>query len=69
MIALVSVDDWFTLGVYLGVEYHTLEKIREDHLQTDWQYNHRIIDAWLKRFVDCTKHKLSTALRYISYSM
>ena len=27
MTALVSVIDWFTLGVYLGVEYHTPKKI------------------------------------------
>ena len=59
---LVSVVDWFTLGVYLGVKYHTLEEIRIDHSEHASHCTYMLI-AWLRNSEDtCTKHQLSIAL-------
>ena len=60
MTALASVDDWFTLGLILGVECDTLERIRsdnKDHCKLD------MLVAWLRSAETCTKHQLSLALR------
>ena len=69
MTALVSVVDWFTLGVYLGVEYHTLEEIRiqrRDHVS---HCKSDMLIAWLKSSKEpCTKHQLSNALWYTTHS-
>ena len=68
MTALVSVVDWFTLGVYLGVEYHTLEEIREDHRSVG-HCKLNMLKAWLRTSEEtCTKSHLSTALWNITHS-
>ena len=68
MTALVSVVDWFTLGVYLGVKLHILEEIREDHSTTSQRKLNMLI-AWLRSSEElCTKQKLMTALWYITHS-
>ena len=67
MTALVSVVDWFTLGVYLGVKVHILEEIRVDHSTTS-QCKLNMLIAWLRSSEEpCTKQKLMTALWYITY--
>ena len=70
MTALVSVVDWFTLGVYLGVEYHTLKKIEKEHKNEIDRCKIDMLEAWLKNSEEaCTKHQLSTALWYMTHSM
>ena len=69
MTALVTVVDWFTLGVYLGVKCHTLEEIRED-LRAVSRCKLNMLITWLRSSDElCTKHQLSTALWYITHSM
>ena len=68
--ALVSVVDWFTLGVYLGVEYHTLKKIEIEHKNNIDRCKIDMLGEWLNNPEEaCTKHQLSTALWYMTHSM
>ena len=68
MTALVSVVDWFTLGVYLEVKVHILEEIREDHSTTSLCRLNMLI-AWLRSSEEpCTKQNLMTALWNITHS-
>ena len=70
MTALVTVVDWFTLGVYLGVKCHTLEEIRIQHRDHVSHCKLDMLKAWLRSSEElCTKHQLSTALWYITHSM
>ena len=71
MTALVSVVDWSTLGVYLGVKCHTLEEIRIQHRDNVSHCKLDMLKAWLRSSAEelCTKHQLSTALWYITHSM
>ena len=65
MTALVSVVDWFTLGLILGVEYHTLEKIRIQHGDHVSYCKLDMLTTWLRKFKGtCTKPYLLNALRY-----
>ena len=67
MTALVSVVDWFTLGVYLGVEYHTLMGINKMQIINQIETCKIImLKAWLKNSEEaCTKQQLLSALTYL----
>ena len=70
MTALVSVIDWFTLGVYLGVKLHILKGIKMQHRDDISLCKVGMLEAWLRSSKElCTKHQLSTALWYITHSM
>ena len=69
MIALVSVVDWFSLGLILGVKYYILEGIRHDNRNHAHQCKLEMLVAWLKSSMDCNKHQLSTALWYTTNAM
>ena len=63
MTAIASVDDWFSLGIILGVKYRTLEMIKEDHSTTN-QCKLNMLIAWLRSSEEtCTKQQLSIVLR------
>ena len=64
MTVLASVDDWFTLGLFLGVKYHTLLIIRADNIN-DTEYKQHILVTWLNSEDTSTKYQLLTALWYI----
>ena len=68
MTALASVVDWFTLGVYLGVEYHTLKGIKMQNKNQIETCKMTMFLAWLKNSEEiCTKQQLLSALWYITY--
>ena len=67
MTALVSVVDWFTLGVYLGVEYHTLKGIKMQNENQIETCKMTMLLAWLKNSEEiCIKQQLLSALWYIT---
>ena len=69
MIALAPVIDWFTLGLILGVDYHTLEKIRIQHRDRVIHYKSDMLIAWLQIKGSCTKQQLLNAFRYLNHSL
>ena len=68
IVALKSVVQWFNLGVHLGVETTTLEKIKIEERERVEDCKREMLIAWLRGSEEpCTKQQLESALLKISH--
>ena len=62
MIALVTIFEWFNLGMYLGVKYFALKKIEKEQMGQVEACKREMLAEWLSNSDDPTKQQLIKAL-------